>query len=80
MNFELAVRAEIATLHEMHEKQIELKLPLEMYLDLGYSLITENPQKWEAIQNKYKPEIERCLSAGRTFKNDFIYKPLFEGE
>lgn len=76
MNFELAIRAEIATQHIMHETEQEQTLPLEMYIGLGYDLITKNPAKWEAIQEAYELDIARALRAGRSFHKEFKYREL----
>ena len=78
VNFELAIRAEFATQHMMHENGIELRAPLEMYIDLGYGLITGDPKKWEAIQKQYDFEIRKQLKSGIGDKGAFKYRPLKE--
>lgn len=76
MNFELAIRAEIATQHIMHENEQEQSLPLEMYVKIGYGLMLENPKKWEAIQKAYELDIARALKAGRSFNKEFKFRKL----
>lgn len=76
LNFELAIRAEIATQHIMHENELEQSLPLEAYIKIGYDLITENRDKWDAIQKAYELDIARALRAGRSFHKEFKYREL----
>lgn len=82
MNFELAIRAEIATQHLMHESEQEQTLPLEMYVGLGYDLIINDPKKWELIQKAYELDVARALKAGRSFHKEFKYRELqnYDGE
>jgi hypothetical protein len=76
MSFEWGVRAEFATQHLIHEQGIQMNLPLEMYLGLGYDLQLENPKKWNAIQEAYALDIARVLKNGMTNRKGFRYREL----
>jgi hypothetical protein len=74
--FEWAVRAEFATQHLMHEQNIERKLPLEMYLSLGYDCQIQNPKLWDKIQSTYELQIARVLKRKMTDRRGFKYIPI----
>lgn len=74
MSFENAVRAEFATQHVMHEKGLEG--PIDLFLELGYSLMTQNPKKWKAIQKAYELDIKRCLKKGIGDREGFKFRKL----
>jgi len=74
VNFEFAIRAEFATQHIMHERK--LSGPLDLMLHLGYDLLLENPEKWEAIQKLYELEIARCLKRKCGNRRGFKFKVL----
>ena len=76
MNFELAIRAEFATMHLMRENK--LNGPVDLFLKLGYDLMLDDPKKWDQIQEAYKIDIKRCLKSGIGNRKgfDFAYRKL----
>ena len=79
MNFELAIRAEFATQHLMHEMD-KVGMPIDLMLDLGYGLMMNDSDKWNAIQKTYEVEINKCLESGCGNREGFSYKELIKPE
>ena len=76
MNFELAIRAEFVTQHLMHEQGVKPTLPLEMYVQIGYDLMLEDPKKWQKINQAYELDIKRCLKSGIGNRKAFKFRKL----
>lgn len=74
MSFLTQIRVEFVTQHLMHE--LKIKGPPSLHLALGYGLMQDNPEKFQAIQKAYELDIRRCRKYGLGNKHGFESRKL----